>query len=129
MSSINFEEANKMRAGGMTYEAIANYYGVTKQYVHAFMNNPAFAGRRKRKNANLYQNPCYYGFAKMLRDDNELTFPKLASAIAGHYDRSLESRLTRLFKGLDAHLTVKQIDKLLEISGLNYERFFEKIDN
>ena len=127
MSRINFEEANEMQAGGMTYEAIANYYGVTKQYVHAYMNNPAFAGRRKRKNAEVYKDPYYYGFVKMFDDDEELTFPKLASAIAEHYDRSLESRLVRLFKGLDVHLTVKQIDKLLEISGLTYKEFFREV--
>ena len=127
MSKINFEKANSMRAEGTSYEEIAKYFGVTKQYVHAYMNNPAFAGRRKRKNAEAYKCPCYYGFEKMFDDDEELTFPKLASAIAGHYDRSLESRLVRLFKGLDVHLTIKQIDELLEISGLTYEEFFRRI--
>lgn len=126
MSSINFEEANKMRAGGMTYEAIANYYGVTKQYVHAFMNNPAFAGRRKRKNAEVYKDPYYYGFVKMFNDDEELTIPKLSEAVIGYRNRGFESRLTRLLKGIDAHLTVNQINGLLEISGLSYEQFFKK---
>lgn len=127
MSKINFDAANKMRAGGMTYEAIAKYFGVTKQYVKQYMDNPAFDTKRRRKNSVLYNNISYYGFKKMFEEDDTLTVPKVASAIFGYTTTNSTNKISRLMTGKQTALTIEALNNLLAFSGLSYETFFKRI--
>ena len=127
MGKVNFKEANEMRSNGMTYEAIANYFGVSKQHVFQFMNNPAFKDQRKRKGSSKYENSPYYGFRNMFEQDEYLTIPKLVRAVFGYSSRSAESKLMRMANGSDdVMLSKKNIDNLLNYAGTSYEDFFKK---
>lgn len=127
MGKINFKEANEMLANGKTYKDIADRFGVTKQYAHSYMNSDKIKPLRKRKNEKFYNEIIYKGFKYLFYKDEKLTVPLLAKRVAGRSDRALQEKLRRLMTGQDSSITIKDINTLLKMSGLTFEKFFERI--
>lgn len=125
MSKIDFETANNMRADGATFAEIGERFGVSKQCVYEYLNSDRFAGERKRKNAKMYQNIYYKGLDKWFKCNEKLSVSKIAAFVFGGASSAAKNKIYRLLEGKDVHLTVTQIKRLMDASGMSFDELFE----
>lgn len=112
MSSEQKQRMRLMRESGCTYQQIADEYGVSRQYVHQTL-------RPKRKTPRGKRIVCVYPNVAAWMTEHDMSATKIASAIGVNLQTFLS-----IARGNG--ITKYTIDKLLALTGMTYEKFFEK---
>lgn len=114
-------KAYAMTLDGYTYQAIANEFGVTKQYISSLYG-------RKSYNSKLYDEIIYPNITKWM-EENKVTVRSLSIELySGKLPNSAQTKLSKKLKG-ERKFTIDDIDKILKITGMKYEEAFERKEN
>ena len=113
------------REQGKTYQEIGEMYNVSKQYVASSIKKfERLSGTRVRKNNYNIEKIAYKGIYQLFENDSTMTIAKLSRMICG-YSSGVANRINCLIKGEDTRLSIKEIKKLIEITGKPFEELFE----
>lgn len=127
MGRVNLSVAYKMREDGCTFEQIASYFGVTRQYVcQLFITQERKGMRRRRRGSAIYAETPYKGMKKWIESDSRITIPYIAKIMYGTSNKDRSTKVASLIKGRNTIITLEQLNKLLEASGMTYEELFER---
>lgn len=107
------EEVKRLRGAGMSYQAVGERFGVSKQRIHQITHPKP----RKRKHADMHE-VKYLGIRRYL-EENYLSMSMFANLVG----MSNSTVLWRSLKG-DGGMTKKTIDAILRVTGLTYEQAF-----
>lgn len=123
---IDRQLALDMRRNGATLREIGDYFGVSYQRVSQVL----YGYTRTRRDEAFIEKIVYKGIYDYMVAHENMTMPKLALEMYGCVgkNRAYVERLRRLFEGKDANISKGVIDRLLALTGLTYERFFELRD-
>lgn len=116
------EQAIALRKKGMTYQEIADSMGVSKAYVAVLLDKTV-------KTSNFHIWPIElspYPVLTQWMNDNQMTRQELAEKLGYSPSTSSCYIITKIMK--TDKLTKKEIDKLLELTGMTYEELFKKQD-
>lgn len=116
------EQATALRKQGKTYQEIADYMGISKAYVAILLDKTV-------KTSNFHIWPIElspYPVLTQWMNDNQITRQELAEKLG--YSPSTVSYyiITKIMR--TDKFTKKEIDKLLEITGMTYEELFKRQD-
>ena len=117
MEKVDWKKAGEMLVNGSNFSEIARHFGVTRQYIHAhYVGKP---GRKPREKSVLYpmlmewlamNNLSIHQFSDMLNDGND--------------KRGCYQRLLRVINGKTDYVLIKEINKIIQVTGLSYEELF-----
>jgi transcriptional regulator with XRE-family HTH domain len=114
------EQAIALRKKGMTYQEIADSMGVSKAYVAVLLDKTV-------KTSNFHIWPIElspYPVLTQWMNDNQMTRQELAEKLGYSPSTSSCYIITKIMK--TDKFTKKEIDKLLELTGMTYEELFKK---
>lgn len=114
-------EMIELRKQGLTYKAIGEKFGISKQRVCWLIGN-----ERVRKGTVDLDRIKYKGIHQMFVNDPKMTWHKLARVMFGYTDRSAVNRATLFATGKFETLSLTAINKLREYTGMTYEELFEE---
>lgn len=118
MEKVDWKKAGEMLVNGSNFSEIARHFGVTRQYIHAHYVHGK-PGRKPREKSVLYpmlmewlarNNLSIHQFPNMLNDGKN---------IPGDYQR-----LLRVINGKTDYVLIKEINKIIQVTGLSYEELF-----
>lgn len=126
---IGYEEMIEMKKRGATYQEIAKEIGVSKQRVHQMLitydkhlkgirghgfdiDTIVFKGIYEHFKKDLYESPSSFTL-KVMGNDAKNSLPKVRGFITG----KSESRFT-----------IRQLQRICEITGMSFEECFERRD-
>lgn len=109
-------EMKRMRNCGWTYQQIADYFGVSKQYVHQLI-----PGNRRKE--DYYEQIPYKGLYKLFQNKS-LTVPKFCATVFHHHGHTFVSQMTRFISGGDSRISISQIRKILDYCNCSFEEVF-----
>ena len=114
------EQAIALRRKGMTYQEIADSMAVSKAYVAVLLDKTV-------KTSNFHIWPIElspYPVLTQWMNDNQMTRQELAEKLGYSPSTSSYYIITKIMK--TDKFTKKEIDKLLELTGMTYEELFKK---
>ena len=114
------EQAIALRQKGMTYQQIADSMGVSKAYVAVLLD-------RTVKTSNFHIWPVElspYPVLTQWMNDNQMTRQELAERLGYSISTNSTYIVDKIMR--TDKFTKKEIDKLLEITGMTYEELFKK---
>lgn len=114
------EQAIALRKKGMTYQEIADSMAVSKAYVAVLLDKTV-------KTSNFHIWPIElspYPALTQWMNDNQMTRQELAEKLGYSPSTSSCYIITKIMK--TDKFTKKEIDKLLELTGMTYEELFKK---
>lgn len=114
------EQATALRKQGMTYQQIADSMGVSKAYVAVLLDKTV-------KTSNFHIWPIElspYPVLTQWMNDNQMTRQELAEKLGYSPSTGSYYIITKIMR--TDKFTKKEIDKLLEITGMTYEELFKK---
>ena len=107
------------REKGQTYQQIADKYGVSKQVV------AQACGKQSISHFRFWsEERCIYPNARKWLNENKVGCAELVRRLGWHCYSTNYSRIERWLSGKN-NPSKDNIDKLLSITGLSYEKFFE----
>jgi hypothetical protein len=112
----------ELRLSGKSYEEIGKLFGVSKQRVFQLIGGDERCRYPVRGVAN--QKIKYVGLRNWMRE-NSVSIAQLTRLIYGHGNASTQTN-TRLKIYGSLEMPKSFIDKLIEITGLSYERLFDE---
>ena len=115
------EQAIALRQKGMTYQEIADSMGISKAYVAILLD-------RTVKTSNFHIWPVEtspYPILTQWMNDNQITRQELAEKLGYSVSTSSGYIIAKIMK--TDKLSKREIDKLLEITGMTYEELFRKL--
>lgn len=123
MTTDDIKAMRELRNNGCTYQAIAEKFGCTKQYVSHLI------GQRSRKNSVEIESIVYDGIYQVFRRDHKMTFGKFATIVYGweRPDSAAVEKIRRFICGQgESRLTLSQINNICYCTGLSYENTFRR---
>ena len=105
--------AKEMLENGHTYKEVGDYFGVSRQRIHALFPSSSKRARHKPGEYN-YIYPNVNKFMK----DNKLSLMEMYRGTGIHYNH-----LHKIFYG-EQNPSKRIIDKLLNYTGMTYEEMF-----
>lgn len=105
------------RDAGETYDAIAKRFGVSRQAVWSGLH------KKRKPWQDITLAECVYPNLRSWMNENRVSVPELSERVNGDRDNGANVR-----KWIAGHTNPnkKNIDKLLAVTGLTYERLFEE---
>lgn len=107
------------REKGLTYQAIADKYGVSRQAVQQVCAKNCDAKFRGWDSSK-----CVYPNVRKWLNDNRITMSEFIRRMELETEATTHMRFGAYFRGM-ANPMKQTIDKLLCVTGLTYEQFFE----
>lgn len=107
------------REKGMTYQQIADKYGISRQAVAECCGKHSpghFKGFSKES--------CIYPNLRRWLNENKVNRAEFLRRLGLVYGTNSSDRLTRYFRGI-GYPPKQTIDKMLEVTGLTYEELWE----
>lgn len=114
-----FEIYRAEREKGKTYRQIADEYGVSKQVI------AQACGKRQVSRFRFWnESRCIYPNVRKWLNENQVGSAELVRRMGWHCYSDNYARVGRWLSG-KTNPSKENIDKLLSITGLSYEKFFE----
>lgn len=115
-------EMRKLRENGCTLQEIADKFGISKQRVAVIIKDVRYS------NADI-EKIAFKGIYELFVNDKTMTFIKFARFAINETGntsvcRATRERLKRFIFGVDAHLTLTQINNILKLCGKPFEEVF-----
>lgn len=111
-----------LREQGKTYQEIGEMYGISKQRVEKCIKD--FNDLVGDKPRNIECIP-YKGIYEYLKNNPKISVTSLIKEITNYTNITSRERIRNLFKGTNTQITIKEIKKLIEITGKPFEELFE----
>ena len=118
---VDWKLAGEMRAEGRTFREIADYFGVSKQYIQS-MERSRFNARRK--DANFVERIPYPVIRAQFNADRSLTIPTFARVVFCTSAREAQEKARSLLLGRNTTLTINQLRNVLALTGKTFEETF-----
>lgn len=118
------EEIIKLRENGLSYDEIGQKYGVSRQRIYQIVK-VAGADRIRKNNTNI-ERIVYKGVYEFMKDNSNVSYASLSRAI-GISNSSVFQRFLQSTSD-NGRPTIRQIKKLIEITGKSFEELFERRD-
>ena len=106
------------REKGLTYQQIADKHGVSKQCV-------AQACGRQKTYYYRYNNRCVYPVLRQWLNDNKISIRELLNRMGLTSSPENYDSIGDKLRG-DTELKKSDIDKLIQITGITYEKLFKE---
>lgn len=117
-----YELYRQERKKGLTYRQIADKYGVSYQ------NIALACGKAQPRGFRWFtESSCVYPNVRKWLNENKISVRELTHRLGWEWHKSNFDKVTEYIRG-DCYPRKEIIDKLLSITGLTYEKFFEKED-
>lgn len=111
----------ELRKQGLTYKAIGEKFGISKQRVEQIIGNE----RVRKGNVDL-DKIKYKGIYQMFVNDERMTWCKFTRIIYSVANPTTVRSATKLATGEFKRTTLTAINRLREHSGMTYEELFEE---
>ena len=108
------------RESGMTYTEIAEKYGVSRQAIHQVC-----AKRSIDRFKKITPERCIYPFVREWMNANKISVSEICRRLGWKSYPSAHRMVDRYLRGR-IYPKKETIDKLLGVTGLTYEQFFEE---
>lgn len=109
----------EMHESGMTYQAIADEFGITQQRVHQIIG-----GRNVALFNYVTKDRCIFEGLRNWMNKNEVCVAELTRRI---YHNGLPANRERVREKLMGNkATIEFVDRILDITGLTYEEAFKR---
>lgn len=117
------EEMIELREQGLNYRQISEIYHISRQRVHSIIGK-----EKSRKNNADIERIVYKGIYDYLTENPKISLNTLYRKISSNYT-SNQMRNFRVFlmnTSDRGKLTIRQIKKLIEITGKSFDELFER---
>lgn len=104
---------------GMTYEEIGKNFGISRQRVFQIIG-----GKTKYQVKPFTTETCIYSGLRKWLNEHKIGTTELTRKIYRNYSSSNRESVKKMLNG-KLKITKTHIDKILEITGLTYEKAFE----
>lgn len=109
----------EMHESGMTYQAIADEFGVTQQRVHQII------GSRNVAHFNyVTKDRCIFEGLRNWMNENEVCVAELTRRVYHNGQPTNRERIRKKLMGNQA--TIEFVDRILNVTGLTYEEAFRR---
>lgn len=122
-SVVDAEGAANMYAEGYTLQQIGEHYGVSRQRIHQILTEGKVKPRRWSK---IYKEIPYKGLYEYVRDNKDVSITSLSRLLFFAPCRATDMKVMRLLQGCNVPLSVSQIKRLEEASGMPFSYLFQK---
>lgn len=112
-------EMLEMRRAGASYTEIAERYGISKQRVYQIVG-----ARNKAYFRPITPERCIYPYLRKWMNDNEISIAELVRRGRGNASATNWCELKAVLTGKARAVTKPTIDKLINATGLTYEKLF-----
>lgn len=112
-------QMDKLRKKGMSYQQIAWEFGVSKQRVFQIIG-----GSKENHFRPFNKERCIYVGLRKWLNDNKVSLNELTRKLHGNTNSNNRQRTRARIIG-EVEIEKTFIDKILEITGLTYEKAFE----
>lgn len=120
-SKINMEALERMAAEGMTWQEMAEVFGVSRQRVQ---KAAAARGIRKRREGKVYEQIPYKGLYALFQTDRRMSVSRFAGLVFGRSGNANNEKTRNLLKGREVNLKIKQIRRICRLCGMSFEETF-----
>lgn len=111
------QKMEECRLEGMTYEKIADEFGISKQRVYQIIGKP------DKRIICIKKSQCIYPELRKWLIENNMSINALTRKIYGSVEPNNRQTISRLLKGSNLP-TKRTVDKVLKATGLTYEQAF-----
>ena len=118
---IDRERAAEMRRNGMTYKAIGEVFGVTRQRAHQALKPE---NNKRKYNTDIEKIP-YEGLYNWLVENPKVGFSTLANIMFGGSGNTRNNLVRNFCLGRNSRISKKAYDRLLAKTGMTYEQLFK----
>jgi hypothetical protein len=120
---VNVDEAERLRAHGLTYAQIAEYFGCSRQAVQQKL----MKHRRVRRRWQAVIDGCpYAGLREFMLRRKDLSLSRLSAAVFGKGGRSEREKTSRMLTGRNVSLTVRNVRDLEALTGMPFAELFRR---
>lgn len=120
---IDINDIIELRHEGYTLAEIGKKYGVTRQRIYQILTEGQVKPRRWTK---TYREIPYKGLYEYVRDNEDVSITSLAKLLFNGPSRASDMKVIRMLQGADTSLSISQIKRLEEASGMAFSYLFEK---
>lgn len=120
---IDINDIVELRYEGYTLAEIGEKYGVTRQRIHQILTEGQVKPRRWSK---IYREIPYKGLREYVENNKQVSITYLSRLLFGTPCHTTDMRVMRLLQGADSRLTIGQIKRLEEDSGMPFSYLFQK---
>lgn len=120
-SKINMEALERMAAEGMTWQEMAEMFGVSRQRVQQVA---AAYGIRKRREGKVYEQIPYKGLHALFQRDRSMSVSRFARLVFGDAGHANNEKARNLLKGREAGLKITHIRRICRLCGMSFEETF-----
>ena len=115
------EEMRAKADDGMTYQQIADAYGISRQRVAQLIGRYSSNRHRPERTYSIYP-----GVDRWMHE-NKMTYTEVARQLGYAVAPGTLSRINRIFTGM-SEMNKSDIDKLINLAGKTYEELFGSIN-
>jgi transcriptional regulator with XRE-family HTH domain len=115
------EEMRAKADDGMTYQQIADAYGISRQRVAQILGRYSSNRHRPERTYSIYP-----GVDRWMHE-NKMTYTEVARQLGYAVAAGTLSRINRIFTGV-SEMNKSDIDKLINLAGKTYEELFGSIN-
>lgn len=121
---IDREKAAEMRRDGMTYKAIGEVFGVSRQRIWQALKTEG----NKRKCITDIEKVPYEGLYNWLMADERMGYAGIAKIMFGSSNNARNNLVRNLCRGHNCRIPKRAYDRLLAATGMTYEELFKLRD-
>ena len=121
-SKINMEALERMAAEGMTWQEMAEVFGLSRQRVQ---QAAAARGIRKRRDGKIYEQIPYKGLYALFQTDRHMSVSRFAGLVFGWSGNANNEKTRNLLKGREVSLKIMHIRRICRLCGMSFEETFE----
>lgn len=114
-----------LREQGKSLQEIADIFNVSKQAVAQELSKFEEAFGPARKSNVDIEKIVYKGIYDLFVDNGKMTYSRLTRLMYGYYDTNTTNKTIKLLRGENVKISIKTINRLIEITGKSYETLFE----
>lgn len=119
---VDRRTAKQMRDDGMSYQEIAEVFGVSRQRIHQVLKSGAVY---TRKYAADIETIPYEGIYKFMVENPKVTFSALAVIMFGYSGNTASNMARRFVRGDNTKVGKRTYDRLIAATGMTYEQLFK----
>ena len=127
---VNRDEIIARYKGGESVVSIAASFGVCRQRIYQLLGNAVPKDGRSRRKAKAVEETPYVNLKAWINRKDTPTYTDFVRAVFGGVNEQTFPRFRKILEGGEqAHVTVQNIRRMEQITGMTFDQIFFKEDH
>lgn len=129
-TTLSRDEIIARYKGGEPVVSIAQSYGVSRQRIYQVLGDSVPKDGRSQRKVKAIEDTPYVNLKAWLNRKDTMTFTEFVRAVFGGVNEQTFPRFRKILEGGEqAHITVHNIRRMEQITGMTFDQIFFKEDS